>query len=113
IALWGFIFCALAGPISSYAQYGLAFASHDVVLDQRTGIDLSEGKSLCFRDEVELSFDLSFLRNHEDYFGYVVRVIINDQTNIDLLYDRQDSIEHHFRIVLGEQFSSIAFNIDS
>ena len=113
IALWGVLFCILAGPISSYAQYGLAFASHEVVLDQRTGIDLSEGTSLCFRNEVELSFDLSFLRNHVDYFGYVVRIIINDQTNIDLLYDRQDSIEHHFRIVLGEQFSSIAFNIDS
>ena len=103
----------LARPIGLCAQYGLAFASHEVVLDKRTGVDLSEGRSLCFRNQVELSFDLSFLRNQVDYFGYVVRLILNDQINIDLLYDRQDSIAHHFRIVLGEQFSTIAFNIDS
>lgn len=113
IVLWGVFFCLLTVPTRLSAQYGLAFASHEVVLDKRTGLDLSEGRSLCFRNQVELSFDLSFLRNHIDYFGYVVRLIFNDQTNIDLLYDRQDSIAHHFRIVLGDQFSTIAFNIDS
>src|SRR5690606_21923972 len=48
-----------------------------------------------------------------DYFGYVVRIISDDQKNIDLLYDRRDNADKHFKIVLGEKFSDIAFNIDS
>ncbi|MGK6350202.1 galactose oxidase [Parapedobacter sp. DT-150] len=51
--------------------------------------------------------------NRTDYFGYVVRVIADDKTNIDLLYDRLDNVEKHFKIVLGDKFSNIAFNIDS
>ncbi len=96
-----------------WAQYGLGFASHEVVLDQRTGLDLSAGKQICFREDFELSFDLSFMPNRTDYFGYVVRIIGNDQTNIDLLYDRRDNADRHFKIVLGEKFAKIAFNIDS
>ncbi|WP_177180963.1 Kelch repeat-containing protein [Parapedobacter koreensis] len=81
--------------------------------DQRTGLDLSSDGQICFDDDIELSFDLSFVPNRSDYFGYVVRIIVNDQTNIDLLYDRLDNVEKHFKIVMGEKFSNIAFNIDS
>lgn len=104
----------LAFPLKCLrAQYGLGFASHEVVLDQRTGLDLSAGRHICFREDIELSFDLSFMPNRFDYFGYVVRIISNDQTNIDLLYDRRHNAEKHFKIVLGEKFSKIAFDIDS
>ncbi len=114
IMLAGLSLLILAFPAKClYAQYGLGFASHEVVLDQRTGLDLSAEKQVCFRDDFELSFDLSFMPNRADYFGYVVRIIDNDRTNIDLLYDRRDNAEEHFKIVLGEKFSKIAFNIDS
>lgn len=113
IALWVVFFSMLTGPAKLYAQYGLAFAAHEVVLDQRTGMDLSEERPLCSRNKVGLSFDFSFLQNQIDYFGYIARVIINDETNIDLLYDPQENIEHHFRIVIKDRFSNIAFNIDS
>jgi len=116
---WGFyvIWCVLGSifllPLDVAAQYGLGFASHETVLDQRTGLDLSDGKQICFSGETELSFELSFMPNRSDYFGYVVRVIANDETNIDLLYDRSTDVKNHFKIVLGDQFSHIAFNIDS
>ncbi len=106
--------CTLAfGPTSAWAQYGLRFAGQEVVSDQRTGLDLSAGKKLCLRESIELSFDLSFIPNHSDYFGYVVRLIGDGNKNIDLLYDRSDQAERHFRIVAGGKFSEIAFDIDS
>lgn len=111
--LWCVVGCTGIFPLRLNAQYGLGFASHETVLDQRTGLDLSDGGQICFEDDVELSFDLSFVPNRSDYFGYVVRIIVNDQTNIDLLYDRLDNVEKHFKIVRGEKFSNIAFNIDS
>lgn len=106
--------CLLAWPsVHAWAQYGLRFAGQEVVSDQRTGLDLSAGKKLCFRESIELSFDLSFIPNHADYFGYVVRMIGDGNKNIDLLYDRSDQAERHFRIVAGGKFSKIAFDIDS
>src|SRR5690606_23805797 len=100
-------------PLDGNAQYGLGFASHESVLDQRTGLDLSRDKQICFDDDIELAFQLSFMPNRADYFGYVVRIIANDKTNVDLLYDRSANAEKHFKIVLGGKFSNIAFNIDS
>ncbi|GGG81992.1 hypothetical protein GCM10007415_13450 [Parapedobacter pyrenivorans] len=118
---WAFVFCVIGCilgsiailPLAVNAQYGLGFAGHEAVLDQRTGLDLSSGEQICFGDDMELSFELSFMPNRTDYFGYVVRIIADDKTNIDLIYDRLDNVEKHFRIVLGDKFSNIAFNIDS
>lgn len=111
--IWCILGSTLIFPFDVDAQYGLGFAGHEAVLDQRTGLDLSSGEQICFNEEVELSFELSFMPNRTDYFGYVVRVIADDKTNIDLLYDRLDNVEKHFKIVLGDKFSNIAFNIDS
>lgn len=116
---WAFyVICCILGsvvvfPVAVNAQYGLGFASHEAVLDQRTGLDLSKDRQICLDDEAELSFELSFMPNRSDYFGYVVRIIADDKTNIDLLYDRSLNVEKHFKIVLGGKFSDIAFNIDS
>lgn len=113
IIFWCILGYLMSFPIHVSAQYGLGFAGHEAVLDQRTGLDLSSDRQICFENEAELSFDLSFRPNRSDYFGYVVRIIANDKTNIDLLYDRLDNVEKHFKIVLGDKFSNIAFNIDS
>ncbi len=110
---WCILGCVAAFPIAADGQYGLGFTSHEAVLDQRTGLDLSSGGQICFENNVELSFELSFMPNRSDYFGYVVRIIADDKTNIDLLYDRSTNVEKHFKIVLGGEFSDIAFNIDS
>lgn len=90
---------------------GLHFSSHEVVQDKRTSLDLSPGKSLCFNDDFELSFELSFVPNLETYFGYIVRIIKDDKQNIDIVYDAQLN-KNRFNLIIGEKLSHITFDID-
>lgn len=96
----------------SYAQsYGLGFYSHEVVQDQRTGLDLSPGETLCFNDNFEISFDLTLFPSRRDYFGYVLRLVAENKQNIDLIYDKNARENSRFKIIAGEKFSNIAFDI--
>src|ERR1700752_1405238 len=81
-------------------SYGLGFYSHEVVQDKRTGLDLSVN-DVPSRDNVEVSFDLSFIPNHEIYFGYILRLISDNKQNIDIVYDNQANTRH-FKIIIGE-----------
>ncbi|TLV02173.1 galactose oxidase [Dyadobacter luticola] len=97
---------------STCAQsYGLGFESFEVVQDKRTGLDLSPDQTLCFNSDFEISFEMSFLADRKNYFGYIVRLIENDTRNIDVLYDNSDAVTQHFKVVIGDRFSTIAFNI--
>jgi two-component SAPR family response regulator len=94
-----------------FAQtYGLTFNSHEAVLERRTSLDLSPDDSLCFSKEFDLSFDISLLPKHLTYFGYVLRIISGNDQNIDLIYDQKTSL---FKVIVGEKFSGISFQIDS
>ncbi|WEK17817.1 MAG: galactose oxidase [Candidatus Pedobacter colombiensis] len=105
-----FIFCCN----KSFSQsYGLGFYSHEVVQDQRTGLDLSPGKTLCFSSSFEVAFDLSFMPDRDDYFGYILRFVDNNNENIDLIYDKNPEEKNHFKLIIGDKFSKIAFNIPS
>ena len=96
----------------SFSQlYGLGFYSHEVVQDQRTGLDLSPGKTLCFNSSFEIAFDFSFMPAKADYFGYILRFVDNNNENIDLIYDNNSKQKNHFRLIIGDRFSKIAFNI--
>jgi two-component SAPR family response regulator len=97
--------------ISGYGQsYGLTFSSHETVLEKRTSLDIAPNDSICFSKNFELGFDINFLPDRRTYFGYILRIISNGEHNIDLIYDQQS---HSFRIINGENFSSISFTIDS
>ncbi|ACU05563.1 Kelch repeat protein [Pedobacter heparinus DSM 2366] len=110
--LWGLSVFFIFWCNASFSQsYGLAFYSHEVVQDQRTGLDLSPGKTLCFDNDFELSFDLTFLPARKDYFGYIVRFVDSNNENIDLIYDKDPHEKNHFRLIMGDRFSKIAFNI--
>lgn len=102
----------LAGLLNhSYAQsYGIGFESFEVVQDKRTGLDLSPEGPICIGGDFELSFELSFLRNKKTYFGYIVRVLADDQQNIDLIYDNSSVGQNHFKLIIGEQFSPVSFD---
>jgi len=103
-----FVFCC----DKSFSQsYGLGFYSHEVVQDQRTGLDLSPGKTLCFSSSFEVAFDLSFMPDKDDYFGYILRFVDNNNKNIDLIYDKDPNEKNHFKLIIGDKFSKIAFNI--
>ncbi|HEY0176412.1 MAG TPA: galactose oxidase, partial [Pedobacter sp.] len=94
-----------------YAQsYGLGFYSHDVVQDKRTALNLNTGNSLKAGDNLSVSFDLSFKPNHAIYFGYILRLISDNNQNIDLVYDNQSNTRQ-FKIIIGEKLSKIEFNI--
>jgi len=91
-------------------SYGLGFYSHEVVQDKRTNLELNLNK-VAEKNNLELSFELSFLPNQSIYFGYIFRLIGDDKQNIDLIYDNQANTRH-FKIIVGERLSKISFNIN-
>ena len=58
----------------------------------------------------DLGFDINYLPNHRTYFGYILRIISNGDHNIDLIYHQKS---HTFRVINGEIFSNVSFQIDS
>lgn len=111
VILFLFAFITLTDDSYGQGSYGLAFSSHEVFQDKRTGLDLSPDKTLCFNDNFDLSFDLSFTPNRITYFGYIVRIIENDKRNIDLVYAAEKE-EKHFNVIIGERLSRVAFDIE-
>ena len=103
------LFCAYT---ASAQTDGLGFYSHEVIQDNRTGLALGEDKPLCFTNSFELSFEISFVPRQKNYFGYVVRVIQNEEKNIDILYDYDPKFgDKHFRVIIGDSYSHISFSI--
>jgi DNA-binding SARP family transcriptional activator len=90
-------------------SYGLQFASHEVVQEKRTGLNLSPAEPWCLREDAELSFDLLFAPRMETYFGYVFRIVTVDHQNIDLIYNQRLST---FNFIIGETVAG-TFRIDS
>ncbi len=104
------LFCLLIYYVPVHSQsYGLEFKSHETVPEKRTSIELTPNDSLSFPDGFRLDFDLNFIPSHKTYFGYVLRIIGQDE-NVDLLYDQKTSL---FRVVVGQKFSGISFELDS
>ncbi len=105
------ILILLAFKVSCLGQsYGLLFNSHEVVLEKRTSLDLSTGDSICLGKNFQLDFQFNFVPNHAIYFGYIFRLISNNNQNIDLIYDQPSS---SFRVIAGEGFAGVSFTIDS
>ncbi|HEY2648626.1 MAG TPA: kelch repeat-containing protein [Puia sp.] len=102
-----FFFLHLQGHGQSY---GLTFNSHENVLEKRTSLDISPDDSICFTKSFDLGFDINYLPNHKTYFGYILRIISNEDHNIDLIYHQKS---HTFRVINGETFSNVSFQIDS
>lgn len=99
------IFFIYGGTV--YAQtYGLKFQGHDVSLDKRTELNLSPNDYLSFQDEFEVSFDykLDHIKGSA-IFGYVFRIINQDNHNVDLLSTPSPDIR--LNIVIGKTNSII------
>ncbi|MGN8068535.1 galactose oxidase [Mucilaginibacter sp. 22184] len=99
-------------------SYGLGFYSHEVVADQRTSLDLFPGQGFTPTQNFRLSFEISFLPDQIDYFGYIFRIIENSNRNIDLIYNKRDMVEdgpdtdhNHFKLVVDDRFTKIGFDI--
>jgi DNA-binding SARP family transcriptional activator len=103
--------CTQVGRAQSY---GLGFSSHEVIQDKRTSLELFPGSNFCTQQNFEIAFDLAFLPGRKDYFGYIIRVVNNEQDNIDLIYDvRAEAGKQHFKLVIGGKLTNIAFDLDT
>ncbi len=63
---------------------GLFFSSHEVIQDKRTSLNLSPSDPFKFPDGFSLEMDANF-RKGDGYYGYVFRIIGDNNTNIDLV----------------------------
>jgi two-component SAPR family response regulator len=106
LVFWFVLICQIGS-----AQYGLEFASHNMEADKRTRLQIGAKESISFQHKLSVSFDLSFLPLQQDYFGYIFRLITDDGVNIDLIYDRRLDQDKHFKLVVGEDFTPVSFNI--
>jgi Na+-transporting methylmalonyl-CoA/oxaloacetate decarboxylase gamma subunit len=87
----------------------LAFNGHEAVAEKRTAFEIAADKPVCISGTVRLEFDLNFISYNHIYFGYILR-IVNDNQNIDLIYDQKTSL---FRVISGQHFFNISFSCDA
>lgn len=80
---------------------GLYFQAHTVIPEKRTSLNLTPDVPLSFRDGFSLDFDVH-LRSEQHNYGYIVRVILNDTLNIDLLSNKEWSHSQLF-LMRGSQ----------
>ncbi|TWV96263.1 hypothetical protein [Chitinophaga pinensis] len=97
------------GRAQSYLSYGLAFNGHEAVAEKRTSFEIGSGRPICLSGVVRLEFDLNFVSYNHIYFGYILR-IVNENQNIDLIYDQRASL---FRVISGQKFFNISFAADA
>jgi DNA-binding SARP family transcriptional activator len=102
----------LASAVTVFGQpYGLAFASNEASQDERTSLDLSPGKTLCFEGNFELSFDISFIPGQREYFGYIVRIIDDQKRNIDVLSYNSNPPNKYSTIVIGDRSTRVPLDL--
>lgn len=89
--------------------YGLKFQGQDVTLDKRTELNLTTDNFLKFKDEFEISFEYKLdVNNPNLLFGYVFRVINQEDFNVDLLSTPSPGIQ--LNLVIGKSNSIIPVN---
>lgn len=95
-------------------EYGLEFLGHEVITDKRTALILGNDNIICPKNNFDLSFELKFKPKVSSYFGYVFRIITQDDKNIDLLFqsDSQGK-QQNFRIISGDKDIKLNQQLDS
>jgi len=101
ILLVTLLFFAQAIKGQQNIQSGLYFASHEVIQDQRTSLNLTPDKPFKFTTGFSLEFDINF-RQDDGWYGYICRIIGNDNTNIDLVSNMASSYSNFWLIYKDE-----------
>ncbi|MES2518962.1 MAG: hypothetical protein V4585_12690 [Bacteroidota bacterium] len=95
-------------------EYGLEFLGHEVVIDKRTALILGKDNNICPKQNVSLEFELKFKPKVSSYFGYVCRIIDEDNRNIDLLFQSDSKgNKQHFRIISVDKDIKLNLQLDS
>lgn len=107
-----FLFSSFLNPYIHGQEHGLCFSSYNVLKDQRTGLNLTPDKAITFREDFELSFDISVHEPNKYNFGYIFRIILNENHNIDLIHKM--AIQREFYTLINNQEKKeISFSRDS
>lgn len=111
--LYSFIFLLSLGKLYAQSQqsevnYGLAFASHEVSKDRRTGLNLNPDGPFRINQDFAIDFDLSLQRLTNAY-GYILRVIANDSINIDLMSTPEHNEFDDLVLVINNKPTTIQF----
>ena len=80
---------------------GLSFSSYEVILDQRTSLDLTPTAPLSLPDGFAIDFDIN-IRPGRGVFGYIFRIIGNDSENIDLVFNHPSEISNLWLVYQDE-----------
>ncbi|GAB4015688.1 hypothetical protein GCM10028808_41600 [Spirosoma migulaei] len=100
----------MASTTINAQSYGLHFVGHEEIQDSRTSLNLTPDHPLCLKGNVEVSFDLMLVPNYQTYFGYIFRIIQDDNQNLDLLYDQKS---RSFKLIIGGRLAQSVIQIDS
>ncbi|MGS2740965.1 hypothetical protein [Sinomicrobium sp. M5D2P17] len=107
------IFCLISIlflSVNTYAQNylneGLYFSSHEVIQDHRTSLNITPNSPLFLKKGFSLEFSANF-RKGDGYYGDIVRVIGDNEVNIDLV-SNLNTDEANFWLVVKD---SILFTV--
>ncbi len=93
-------------------SFGLQFASSEVVQEARTGLNLIVGEPISFSQDFNISFDLAFCRDQDEYFGYILRLVTEKNEHIDLIYDNNPQTKNHLKLVVEEKDVEFPYPFD-
>ena len=99
------VLCILWSFSSHAQEYGLAFKGQPHSKDRRTQLDLNPGKYFTFSGEFKLTFHLRIRDEMPTPFGYVCRIIDQDNNNVDLIFNGPKN--NCLQVVFSEQLSNI------
>lgn len=81
--------------------YGLYFSSHEVIQDKRTSLNLTPNSFFKIANNFSIEFEANF-RQDDGYYGYIFRLLGEDETNIDFVSNLASSTLN-FWLVYKEQ----------
>jgi two-component SAPR family response regulator len=90
VFLYVLMFGAMSSTFSQNVRYGLEFYSFEMVQEKRTSLNLSPVKAFSFSNGFTLSADIFFQPAPEYNFGYIFRIIGQNNQHIDFLSTLQE-----------------------
>jgi hypothetical protein len=81
--------------VAQDTKYGLEFNSFETIQEKRTGLNLTPSKPFSFSNGFSLSFDICFPSNSGFSYGYVFRIIGQNEHHIDFLLNESAIIVTH------------------
>lgn len=100
------ILLILWSPSVNAQEYGLGFKGQPHSKDRRTQLDLYPGKYFRFRGEFELAFHMRIRDEIPSTFGYVCRIIDQDNNIVDLVFNGPKN--NSLQVVYSDLLSSIS-----